>query len=105
MTFDPPLALNPLPDAATSEIVMFVVPTSVRITPWVAEFPTGKFPKLRLVELGVSGDDAVSPPGFPFPADEPPDPGTRPHPAAPIAIPTIIAIARRARGELICLRA
>ncbi len=59
MTFDPPLALNPLPEVDTAEIVTLAVPTSVRVTGCATLFPTGEFPKLTLDELGVSWDDAA----------------------------------------------
>jgi hypothetical protein len=50
-----PFAVNPAPDTATFEIVMFAVPVFVSVTDWLlppAEMPT--FPKFKLVELAFS---------------------------------------------------
>jgi hypothetical protein len=56
VTFDPPLALNPLPVTDTPEIAMFEVPSFISVTGCEAVFPTCRFPKLTLVELGESCD-------------------------------------------------
>jgi len=59
VTFKPPLALNPLPVADTLEMVTFAVPTSIRVTDCTVEFPTVKFPKFTVVELGESCEDVA----------------------------------------------
>jgi hypothetical protein len=51
VTFDPPLALNPLPVAETVEILTLALPVSVRVTSCAVDVPTVTFPKFTLVEL------------------------------------------------------
>src|ERR1022692_3405279 len=60
ITFVPPLALNPLPAADTAEMVTFAVPILVRVTISPVGVPTATLPKLKLVELALSWDDAAA---------------------------------------------
>jgi hypothetical protein len=57
---DPPLALNPVPAADTVAILRFALPVFVRVTSCAVEVPTVTFPKLTLVELGVSAGVAAT---------------------------------------------
>jgi hypothetical protein len=54
ITFDAPLALNPLPVADTLEMLTFALPVSVSVTSCEVDVPTVTFPKFTLVELAES---------------------------------------------------
>ncbi len=58
VTFVPPVALNPLPVADTAEMATFAVPTFVMVSISPVGVPTVTLPKLKLIELAVSWDDA-----------------------------------------------
>ena len=51
ITFEAPLALNPLPVAETLEMVTFALPVSVSVISCAVDVPTVTFPKFMLVEL------------------------------------------------------
>ena len=46
--FEPPLVLNPDPEAETAEMLRLELPVFVRVISFAADVPTFTFPKLRL---------------------------------------------------------
>ena len=90
MTFDPPLALNPLPVAATVEMLTFALPVFVNVTSCAVDAPTVTFPKFTLVELAVSTAVEEVPP---LPPDVPGKPAS-PQPAAPSNPARAIVVAK-----------
>jgi hypothetical protein len=60
VAFDPPLARKAAPVIETPEIVMFVLPESVRVTVFVAGVPKVTLPNATLVALVVSCEAAAS---------------------------------------------
>src|ERR1700722_16571055 len=100
--FEPPLVLNPDPEAETAEMLRLELPVFVRVISFAADVPTSTFPKLRLelvestartvggVELLLAVVDVL-------PADGLVDP---PQPMMPsITIKTIAKMSLRALGS------
>ena len=68
VTFDPPLALKPPPDADAEEIVTFEFPTLVKLTSCPVEAPTVTLPKVQAGDagrqlVGVFAAELPFPPG------------------------------------------
>jgi len=67
VTLDPPLSVNPFPEAATEEITRFALPLLVRVKSWAVEVPVATLPKLMAELLATScavwlvDDDVVVP--------------------------------------------
>ena len=61
VVFDPPLALNPVPEAATLEMATFAFPVFVRTTDCEDEVPVVTLPKVRLEVFAESCNAADMP--------------------------------------------
>jgi hypothetical protein len=58
VTFDPPLAVKPVPEADTEEIARFELPLLVKVTSCAVEAPTATLPNVTLELLETSWADA-----------------------------------------------
>ena len=78
VTLDPPLSVNPFPEAATEEITRLALPVLVKVTSWAVEVPVATLPKLMAVLLAASCavwllDDDVDAPDVDVVVSEVPD--------------------------------